>query len=178
MEVQTERLVLKPFSKEDKEMLLRLLTDEVVGRTYMVPKLQTKEQKNAMFKRLETLSLSKERYVAGIYLDGRLIGMFNDMGMDEKEIELGYAFLPQYHNQGYATELLAALIAYFFAEGYERVIAGAFEENVASVRVMLKCGMKKKDKEEEVMYQGILHRCVYFEADNLNPFACYCKLRK
>ena len=45
--------------------------------------------------------------------------------------------------------------------GYSRVIAGHFEENPASRRVMEKCGMGPMDREENIEYRGVPHRCLY-----------------
>lgn len=46
--------------------------------------------------------------------------------------------------------------------GFDEVIAGAFEENKASFRVMQKCGMERTDREEDVFYQNKLQHCIYF----------------
>ena len=37
-----------------------------------------------------------------------------------------------------------------------------FEENIASKRVMEKCGMIPIGKEEYIEYRGVVHRCVYY----------------
>lgn len=49
--------------------------------------------------------------------------------------------------------------------GYEHIIAGFFEENIASRRVMEKCGMHLLELEEDVKYQGIVHHCLYYGID-------------
>ena len=40
--------------------------------------------------------------------------------------------------------------------------AGAFAENLSSIRVMEKCGMQKLAKRADIEYRGKLHRCVYY----------------
>jgi RimJ/RimL family protein N-acetyltransferase len=58
------------------------------------------------------------------------------------EIEVGYRYLKAHWGQGYATESARASIAYGFDElGLDRVVAVALETNVASRRVLEKCGL-------------------------------------
>ena len=60
------------------------------------------------------------------------------------EIEVGYGFLKAHWGQGYATESAWASIAYGFDEvRLERIVAVALETNVASRRVLEKCGLNE-----------------------------------
>lgn len=77
-------------------------------------------------------------------------------------MELGWALHPLYHNQGYATEAVRAAISHLLAHGFTQIIAGAFEENNPSIRVMEKCGMTKMKKIDFIDYRGKNHRCVYY----------------
>lgn len=79
-------------------------------------------------------------------------------------IELGYVIHPAYQGKGYATEMLNAVLLDLKELGYIKVLAGAFEENIASIRVMEKCGMEKTDREEDIAYRGRKHHCVYYES--------------
>ena len=47
--------------------------------------------------------------------------------------------------------------------GFRKVMAGFFEENTASRRVMEKSGMQLNDLVEEEEYRGIIHKCYYCE---------------
>lgn len=61
----------------------------------------------------------------------------------EKFYDLGYRFLPQYWNRGYATELSHALVEYGFKTlGLDRICAYVEEEAFASRRVLEKVGLK------------------------------------
>ena len=58
------------------------------------------------------------------------------------QAEIGWSVDPSYAGQGYATEGAAELVRLCFEGlGLRRVTAGAFADNVASVRVMEKIGM-------------------------------------
>lgn len=162
MKFSTERLQIKPIDMADKEAILDLLTNEIVGKTYMLPTYKCREEAEPLFLRLVELSKADDRFVAGIYLDGKLIGMMNDVERKDKQIEMGYAYLPAYYNRGYATEAFKGAIDYLFEQGFETVVAGAFSENPASLRVMEKCGMTHQTYTDEIEYRGVTHTCVYY----------------
>ena len=161
MYIKTERLELKSISPDSLENLADLLSDEIVKQTYMVPDFPNREEALKLAGRLMALSTQEERRVAGIYLEESLIGILNQTDANQDSIELGYALLPKYHNQGYATEALRGAIGYCFSIGFQEVLAGAFEENPASLRVMIKSGMKKIDHADEIPYRGKTHTCLY-----------------
>ena len=166
MQYQTERLVIRPISEADREAVLDLLASEAVGKTYMLPQYQRREDATPLFQRLVALSNDPSRYVAGIYLGGQFIGMMNETERKDGKIEMGYALLPAFHNRGCATEALRGAIDYLFDRGFETVVAGAFSGNAASIRVMEKCGMEKQAYTDEAEYRGITHTCVYYAIQN------------
>lgn len=163
MQLSTPRLTLMPFSEKDMDRVIAILCNEEVGKTYMVPAFDSREQAERMFARLRELSLAKDHFVYGIYLENRLIGFLNDVEMTADTVELGYVIHPDEQNRGYATEALGAAIAELFRMGFSRVRAGYFAENPASGRVMEKCGMKRIPETGEIEYRGAVHRCVYCE---------------
>ena len=165
MHFKTERLEVRPMTPEDREDILDLLTDETVGKTYMLPEYKYREEAEPLFLRLVELSRDEKRYVAGVYLDGRFIGMMNETEIKDKQVEMGYAYLPAYYNRGYATEAFSGAIRYLLNHGFETVLAGAFSENPASLRVMEKCGMEKQDYTDEIDYRGVTHTCIYYKID-------------
>ena len=162
MNFNTERLEIKPFSDEDREAVIDLVTDHFVKQTYMLPDFASREDAIPLFERLKGLSQGDDRLVSGIYLGGAFIGFMNEVEIKDKCIELGYAILPKYHNCGYCTEALTGAIPYLFQLGFDEVIAGAFEGNEASFRVMIKSGMEKLEHQDEIEYRGKVHRCVYY----------------
>lgn len=158
----TERLEIKPISCADLEPVLDLLTNETVGKTYMLPEYKSREEAIPLFQRLMTLSADDARYVAGVYWEGQFIGMMNETEIKDSKIEMGYAFLPGYYNRGFATEAFQGAIDYLFTQGFQRVVAGAFSENKASLRVMEKCGMQRQEDTDEIEYRGVIHTCIYY----------------
>ena len=165
-EIVTERLCLRSIKDEDFEGLYRLLTNEIVAKTYILPEFKSKEEGIRLFLRLKELSQVNSRFVYGIALNGEIIGLINDVDICGDQIELGFAFHPDHHNKGYATESLKAAINTLFDMGYTTVKTGAFETNLPSQRVMEKAGMTKLSETESIDYRGITHKCVMFEISN------------
>lgn len=164
MYCKTSDLALEPITCDALPELVRLLTDDVVGKTYMVPDFPTPEAAYPLAERIQALSQQADRFVAGIWLGDRLIGLLNETEADGCCIEIGYAILPEYHNKGYGTQALQAAVQHLLAQGFTQVRAGAFAENTASIRVMEKAGMVLLDKTDTVTYRGIVHQCVYYAA--------------
>ena len=159
--IETDRLKLHALSLEDANDMIDILTSPEVALTYMVPKFANREDAYKHFERI--MSISKgNKFVYGIYLKNKLIGLINEVEIKDKSIELGYVINPLYKGNGYATETLSAAIESLFEMGYVTVIAGAFENNVASMRVMEKSGMSKCDYSEDVEYNGKTIKCIMY----------------
>ena len=163
--LQTKRLTLRAFKECDRQQVLDIFFDEDIKKTYMIPDFESKLQAQALFEKLMNFSLSDEHFVYGICLDNVLIGFINDCETKDNTIEIGFVIAKAYHNQGFATEAVSAAINELFKMGFHKVKAGFFEENMASCRVMQKCGMHKTDLTEDIEYRGVLHHCIYYGID-------------
>ena len=164
--IQTQRLTLQVISEKDTEQLVQLLTNNEITKTFMVPDFKTTEQVTALAETLISFSQIEdvEHLAYGIYADNRLIGFINDCGMENDTIEIGYVIHSDYQGKGYATEVVHMMIKELLKMGFRKVKAGYFEENMASRRVMEKCGMKQLSYTDEIEYRGIVHKCFYYEA--------------
>ena len=161
--VINSEISLKSIDEKDKKDLLEIANDPLVKKGYMIPDFASAEEEEKFFQKLRNFSLDKERFVFGIYSKNKIIGFLNDVHRENLTIEIGYFISPKEWNKGYATEALKAVINELFRMGFEAVQAGHFEENLASGRVMQKCGMKHIEKEEIVEYRNVKHRCVFYE---------------
>ena len=161
--MKTERLCLKPISNSDMDDMIALFINDEIKKTYMLPDFASDNEKIQLFKKLKERAESTEHFVYGIYLRNRLIGYIHDVAVGEKEVEVGYVIHPDHKNNGYATEGLKAVMQEMFDSGYLIVKAGAFEENIASMRVMEKCGMVRMEEKETIEYRGALHQCIYYQ---------------
>lgn len=161
-QIETLRLTLGEIRDCDFDDMMSVLKNEVVAATYRIPNLDTREAELELFEYLRDISQREDRYLFGIFLDGKLIGLINDCEINDECIEMGYALHPDYHNQGYTTEAFSAVIKSLLSKGFTEIIAGAFEDNIASMRVMEKCGMKRTKMTAEIEYRGKTHKCVYY----------------
>lgn len=160
--LKTKRLVLRAIEDADQEKMIDLLTNDQIKQTYMIPDFKTNKEAVRLFERMQAVTQKEDTIDCGIYLNAELIGFLNTVLVEDEKIELGYVIHPKFQNKGYATETLQAVIRNLFQMGYKQVITGAFEENIASRRVMEKCRMILTESEEKIEYRGKVHRCVYY----------------
>lgn len=159
----TDRLALKPIEEKDKKDFMEIVKDSQVKKTYMLPDFSSEEEEEKFFKKLRDFSLDKERFVYGVYSKNKIIGFLNEVSKSIDEIEIGYFVDSKEWNKGYATEALKTAIQELFRIGFDSVVAAHFENNLASGRVMQKCGMTKIEREETVTYRNHSYRCVYYQ---------------
>ena len=164
-QIKTERLILKPYSEQDIDALIELLTNPEITSTFMVPEMESRSRAEELVRKLLVFSQTYDtkHLEYGIYLNENMIGFVNDCGAEDDEIEIGYVIHPQYQGHGYAAEAVHAVIAELREMGFRKVIAGYFSENTASLRVMEKCGMQKTTITDEEDYRGKRHICRYCE---------------
>ena len=160
--LQTERLLLKAMDTCDQQQMVDIFFDENIKKTYMLPDFENPKQAGELFERIMHFSRADNHFVYGIYRNDTLIGFVNDCEIKDSSIEIGYLIATAHQRNGYATEAVQACVEELFRMGFEQVTAGFFEENIASCRVMQKCGMRKLDLEEDIEYKGILRHCIYY----------------
>ena len=159
----SDRLVLKSIEEKDKKDFMKIVKNEQVKKTYMLPDFSSEEEEEKFFKRLHDFSLDNNRFVYGIYSKNKIIGFLNEVSKNNSEIEIGYFIAPNEWNNGFATEALKTAIEELFRIGFDSVIAAHFENNLASGRVMQKCSMTKIEREETITYRNNSYRCVYYQ---------------
>jgi RimJ/RimL family protein N-acetyltransferase len=151
MRIETERLVLRRFRPEDVEPLAAMGTDPGVA-----PWLGWRTRDDALAT-IERYERNWERFGFGRFaIEDRATGAFvGRVGVmhqkrwtatPEKE-EIGWAIVGARQGEGLATEAaLAAIADAFDRVGLRRLTSWTAPENVASRRVMEKCGL---------VYQGV-----------------------
>lgn len=153
---------LRPITDLDKELIIEIFKNGEVKETYMLPDYSSDEGYLTLFENFKKLSNDTRRYVRGIYLQDKLIGFINEVEKTEESIELGYVISPLYKGRGFATRALDLSINYLLSIGYKEIVCGAFETNLASIRVMEKAEMKKMLKTDRIEYRGKMHKCIYY----------------
>jgi RimJ/RimL family protein N-acetyltransferase len=143
--LETERLLLRTFTTEDARLIYELNKDPDVTRFTGDPITDIAHARQV----LEQVILPQ--YV--LYNHGRwavhakpsleFIGWCGLKKRPERnEIDLGYRFLKSTWGKGYATEAAFACIKYGFEKlGLKRIVGRAMPGNIASLKVLEKCGM-------------------------------------
>ncbi len=156
-ELETNRLYLRRFIKDDAEMAFKnWMHDEEVARYVAWPRHQTVETTYKVVANWERAYQSLTTYQWAIVLkeNQEVIGsisLFNFSSFwfkKEVNCELGYSLSRMYWNQGFATEAAQAIVEFAFEViGVTKVKARYDVRNEASGRVMQKIGMT---------YEGLL----------------------
>lgn len=143
----TERLCLRQLTHGDGETMVAIFSSPEVLRFLNQPPMDTLEKAITFIDRLNGSYQNRESVDWGITLHGddRVIGMCGSYQWDRsnRHMDIGYHILPSQWGQGYATEAARAMIRWCFDNlDLHRIQADCTDGNIASERVLLKCGFK------------------------------------
>ncbi len=143
--IETERLALRRLTDEDAEFILRLLNDPAWLRFIGDRGVRTIEAAREYISK--TLAPMYERQGFGLYLtelkrEGVPVGLCGLIKRDSLEdVDIGFAFLPQFRGTGYGYEAAAAVLEYGReAFGLRRIVAITSPDNQGSARLLEKLG--------------------------------------
>ena len=158
--LSTERLILRPYRREDEAAMIALVTDAEVMR-FIGDGVMSEERGRRVFEKVFELY---ERGAWGIWAveeaaTGRLVGSAEIKPRGETgDWEIVYLLGTGAWGRGYATELGRAIVRYGFERlGLPRVTATVDYDNAVSRRVLEKLGMRQIGE----------------ESDELGPYAVY-----
>ncbi|MGH9875363.1 MAG: GNAT family N-acetyltransferase [Pyrinomonadaceae bacterium] len=145
--LETERLVLRRLSADDAGFILELLNQPSFLRYIGDKGVRTIEDAIGYIQ--TGPQASYERFGFGLYLvelkeSGVSIGMCGLIKRDSlPDVDVGFAFLPDYWSQGYAFEAAAAVMNYGReALGLKRIVAITSLDNAASIKLLEKVGLR------------------------------------
>jgi len=145
--LETERLSLHHLAEDDAEFVLRLLNEPSFLRYIGDKKVRTLDDARAYVLGGPVQSYRDNGF--GLYRverkqDGMplgICGLIKREGLPDPDV--GFAFLPEYWNQGYALESAAAVMT--FARdtlGMKRILAITSPDNEASEKLLKKIGLR------------------------------------
>jgi RimJ/RimL family protein N-acetyltransferase len=145
--LETERLLICPLSVDDGAFIVDLLNDP--GWLRFIGDKGVRTVAEARVYLVNGPLASYEQFGFGLCLvklkaENRAIGV---CGLIKREgladVDLGFAFLPQFRGQGYAFEAAQAVLHYGQTElGLARIVAITLPENKASIRLLEKLGLR------------------------------------
>jgi ribosomal-protein-alanine N-acetyltransferase len=143
----TERLIIRPYGREDLESLFLFFNDIRVTRYTDLPDGRTRKETAAFLDYiLASYTTEDPLYAFAVTLkeSGEIIGScgFAPLEDDGTGAQIYYAFFPDYWGKGYATEASRKMIELVFSiPQFERIVVDASPENPASARVAERLGM-------------------------------------
>ena len=164
--LETSRLFLREFEKTDAVHFLQMNNDPEVIRYTGDPSFTSLM---AAQKFIENYNAYKEtgmgRYAVIRKSDNAFLGWCGlKYHPKEDVVDIGYRFYQSYWGQGYATESARATITYAFRTlNYPFLVAHAHVDNVASHKVIKKCGMHFV---KHITYDGL--PAILYQIDNKN----------
>ena len=162
--IETERLLLRPFTIDDTNFILELLNTEGWVKYIGDRNVKTKEQATAYLEKGPLKSYQTNGFglsLVQLKADKTPIGMCGLVKRDYLDhYDIGFAFLPAYTGKGYAYEISIKIIEYGLNElRLEKILAITLPENISSVRLLKKIGfsyvrnfLSKDTKEELSLY--------------------------
>jgi RimJ/RimL family protein N-acetyltransferase len=150
--LETPRLLLREFTSDDASLIFQLNLDPEVTR-YTHDPVKDVNQATGI---LEQIILPQY----ALYNHGRWAVLLKHSNIflgwcglkyrpEKNEVDLGYRFSKEFWGKGYATEAAAASLRYGFEKlNLKRIVGRAELENIASCKVLEKCGMSYIGNEE------------------------------
>jgi RimJ/RimL family protein N-acetyltransferase len=145
--LETDRLLVREYVEEDAEAFFKLNTDPEVLRFVPDKALLNVDQARQLLIDHPIGDYRKHGFGRGACIlkaTGEQIGFAGLKYLEELgEVDVAYRLLPAYWGQGLATEAALASVRYGFADlGLNRIIGLVMSENIASVRVLEKTGLR------------------------------------
>jgi RimJ/RimL family protein N-acetyltransferase len=166
--IETTHLLLRPWQEEDLDQLVRLLARPEVARYIRLDGQTFTREESAEVHARVLRSWNEQRLGPWAVIDkttgswiGKLGLMYQEDWPGPDKFEVDYELDPAFWGRGLATEGTQAALRYGFVNrSLPRIIGATVPENVASRRVMEKCGLT---------YQGELRfrnaRIVWYALD-------------
>ena len=161
MKLETERLILRDFVKDDWQRAFKYESDPLYLRYYewtertpegvqeFIGWFLAHQQQEPRFKFQLAVTLKSNNLLIGN------CGVRMDK-VDAVEADMGYELDPKYWNHGYATEAAHAIADFGFSHfGVHRIWAHCIADNIGSAHVLEKLGMKLEGRlREKEYYKG------------------------
>ena len=167
--LETERLILRPFTLEDAPAMYRNWASEPEVTKYLTwPTHASEEVSHAVLTDWVARQSDPEWYNWAIELKalGEPIGSISAVKVDDavQLVHIGYCIGTKWWKQGIVSEALARVMRFFFEEvGVNRVESRHDPHNPNSGRVMAHCGMTREGlmRQADVNNQGICDYVMY-----------------
>ena len=143
--LETNRLVIREVEFDDAPFMLDLLNQPSFIQFIGDRGVKTLEDARNYIEERALASYEKNGFGPfAVVLKSRrdVIGIVSLLDRDElDDVDLGFAFHPDFWRQGFASEASTAVMDFAFSElGLERLIAATQNDNIGSIRTLEKLG--------------------------------------
>jgi [ribosomal protein S5]-alanine N-acetyltransferase len=153
IEILSERLVIRDHIIEDILEYHELISDK--NNMFFIQDLMShsiEETKNILQKIIDdSNNYDRKKYFWGVFLkDKTYIGeigytVASTDNTGKSRVNLGYFIKKDFWNQGFTSEALKAVIDFAFNKNeVQKIELGCLVDNIASEKVMVKCGFKRE----------------------------------
>lgn len=162
--IETERLILRPFTIEDAEASYEMNSDPEVMQYLGGVTVQSVDEVREILQKTTLADYEKHGFgrFAVIHKEtNEFVGFCGLKFIDEfGEVDHGYRFRPKFWRQGFGYEASLPCIDFAFNDlGLDRVVAIADPENIASVTLLTKLGFAYEEDRhiygDEFAYYGL-----------------------
>jgi len=160
--LETERLILRDFALSDWEAVNAIVSDSAITRYMHFASWDEEKRRDWLSRMVQEASNPHpygDNWAITLRRNGQLIGWLYIGGSREAAETgtrgCGYALDQLHWGQGYMTEALHAAFAYEFTVlGTKSITAECETPNIASTRVMEKCGMTNDGTFYDADFEG------------------------
>jgi len=160
--IETERLLLRPFTRGDVDAVFAYRQREDVAQYLFDGPMSHESVTEVVQMRVGQYELAAEGdkvfLAAELKEPQRVIGEVSLILRDgpARQAEIGYIFHPEFHGRGYATEAARMLLDMGFqGAGMHRIYARCDARNVGSWKVMERLGMRREAHfREHALFKG------------------------
>lgn len=143
--LSTKRLVLRPFTMGDAPNLFKIVQETDIFRYFpnKTPWEMEKVERNIKYQFEQWQVHGYGQMAVTLAVTGQLLGWCGlEFISDTNETEVGYLLSKTFWGKGYATEAAKASVKFGLENiGLKQIIGLTDPENIASQRVLEKCGM-------------------------------------
>ena len=164
--LETVRLVLRQLTENDMPFIFELFSREETNRYVADDPVKNMEEAKLLFDIY--IKPKPHLFRLGLFLKdtGEPIGTIGLYGVKTEDFRaiLGFDLLKEFWGQGYMTEAGKALVDYAFRDmGLNRIQASADADNLRSIAVIERLGMKKEGvMRQKDFYKGGFHDDVVY----------------
>lgn len=156
--LETDRLILRAKTPSDAEDMKTYMSDESLYK-YWGRNITRQERDPSLFFQRSIKNCRPDHLSWGIELkkNHRLVGEVSLFDIEnDRQAKVGYRIAAKYQNMGFVTEALRRIVRFCFEQtGLQRLEAEVMTFNVASNRVMTKCGFVCEGTKRQAKFVSI-----------------------